>query len=67
VEYRDEASNQAKAIGARIHQVELGKFKGPWNVHYASHEPERKFSALLFEIVGAVARSAVLSPCSIAE
>ena len=48
-DYGDEASDQAKAIGSRIHQVDLGKFKLPWNVHYVSHEPERMFSALLFE------------------
>lgn len=48
-EYGDDASDQAKVIGARIRQVELRAFKSPWNVHYASHEPERKFSDLLFE------------------
>lgn len=48
-EYGDEASDQAKAIGARMHQVDLRKFKTPWNVHYASHEPERQFSDLLFD------------------
>jgi len=48
-DYGDEASDQAKAIGSRIQQVDLSKFKLPWNVHYASHEPERKFSDLLFE------------------
>jgi type III restriction enzyme len=48
-EYGDEASEQAKAIGSRIHQVESKKFKSPWNVHYASHDPERRFSELLFE------------------
>ena len=48
-DYGDEASDPAKAIGCRIHQVDLGKFKLPWNVHYASHEPERRFSGLLFE------------------
>lgn len=49
VEYGDEASDQAKAIGSRIHQVDFGKFKLPWNVHYVTHEPEQKFSDLLFE------------------
>lgn len=29
--------------------MDLSTFKSPWNVHYASHEPERKFSDLLFE------------------
>ena len=48
-EWREEASDPAKAIGARIQRVDLDKFKMPWNVHYASHEPERKFSDLLFE------------------
>jgi len=48
-DYGDEASDQAKAIGSRIQQVDLGKFKLPWNVHYVTHEPERKFSDLLFE------------------
>ena len=40
-DYGDEAS-QAKAIGSRIEQVNLKAFKSPWNVHYASHEPERE-------------------------
>ncbi len=48
-EYGDDASDQAKAVGGRIHQVDVSAFKSPWNVHYASHEPERKFSDLLFE------------------
>jgi type III restriction enzyme len=48
-DYGDESSDQAKAIGSRIQQVGLKNFKMPWNVHYASHEPERKFSDLLFE------------------
>jgi type III restriction enzyme len=48
-DYGDDASDQAKAIGSRIQQVDLSAFKSPWNVHYASHEPERKFSDLLFE------------------
>ena len=48
-DYGHEASDQAKAIGSRIQQVDLKNFKTPWNVHYASHEPERKFSDLLFE------------------
>jgi type III restriction enzyme len=26
----------------------LQAFKTPWNIHYASHEPERQFSKLLF-------------------
>ena len=28
--------------------MDLRAFKTPWNVHYASHEPERQFSDLLF-------------------
>ncbi len=36
------------AIGTRIQQVDLSRFKSPWNVHYASYEPERKFSDRLF-------------------
>lgn len=47
-EHGDEAAEQAKAIASRIQQVDLSVFKSPWNVHYASHEPERKFSDLLF-------------------
>ena len=47
-DYGDDASDQAKAIGSRIQQVNLSAFKSPWNVHYASYEPERKFSDLLF-------------------
>jgi type III restriction enzyme len=38
---------KAKAIASRIQQVDLSPFKSPWNVHYASHEPERTFSDLL--------------------
>jgi type III restriction enzyme len=48
-DYGDDASEQAKAIGSRIQQVDMRMFKSPWNVHYASHEPERKFSDLLFQ------------------
>lgn len=47
-EYKDEAGDQAKVISARIRQVDLSKFKSPWNVHYTSHDPELKFSDLLF-------------------
>jgi type III restriction enzyme len=47
-DYGEDASEQAKAIGTRIHQVDSSAFKLPWNVHYASHEPERAFSDLLF-------------------
>ncbi len=47
-DYPNEAPDTAKAIATRIHQVDLSAFKSPWNVHYASHEPERIFSDLLF-------------------
>ena len=49
VEYGQEAGDQARAIGSRIQFVDSDKFKLPWNVLYTSHEPERRFSALLFE------------------
>ena len=49
MEYGNEASDQAQAIGSRIRQMDLENFKLPWNVLYTSHEPERKFSELLFE------------------
>jgi type III restriction enzyme len=42
-------ADNAREISQRIHQVDLGKFKSPWNVHYASHGPERSFTDLLFE------------------
>lgn len=48
-DYGEEASDQAKAISARVHEVAQDAFKLPWNVHYASHDPERRFSDLLFE------------------
>jgi type III restriction enzyme len=48
-EFGDEAGDSARAIASRIKEVDSAKFKLPWNVHYASHEPERKFSELLFE------------------
>jgi type III restriction enzyme len=51
LEYGEEASDQAKAIGSRIRDISLEKFKMPWNVYYVSHEPERKFSEILFENV----------------
>lgn len=47
-EFGDEASEQARTIGPRIQPVDVSSFKTPWNVHYASHEPERQFSQLLF-------------------
>jgi type III restriction enzyme len=48
-EYGPDASEQANAIASRINQVHEGKFKLPWNVLYTSHEPEKRFAALLFE------------------
>ncbi len=42
-------NEDARQIAARIHQVDLPRFKTPWNLHYSSHEPERQFSAQLFE------------------
>jgi type III restriction enzyme len=48
-DYGDEASENAQAIGSRIHEVESAAFKSPWNVHYASHKPEREFSTSLFQ------------------
>lgn len=51
-EYGDDASDQAKAIGTKLNQVDLTIFKSPWNVHYSSYEPERKFSDLLFDFAG---------------
>lgn len=48
-EYGDEASPDAKAIASRIRLKEGAVFKTPWNVHYASYEPERAFSDLLFD------------------
>ena len=47
-EYGDDASEQAKGIASRIHQVNLSAFKVPWNILFVSHEPERKFTDLLF-------------------
>ena len=41
-------SEDVRKITQKIQQVGLIPFKSPWNVHYASHEPERKFSDLLF-------------------
>lgn len=48
-QYGNDAAEKAKAIASRMKQVEPPRFKTPWNVHYASHEPERVFSDLLFE------------------
>ena len=47
-EFGNDASDTAKAIGPKIQQVDLKDYKSPWNVLYASHEPERNFTTLLF-------------------
>lgn len=41
--------DDAQTIIKRLHKVDVGKFKTPANVLYASHQPERKFCKLLFE------------------
>ncbi|MEI8121049.1 MAG: hypothetical protein WCI20_03285 [bacterium] len=43
----DMLGDGARKITERIHQVGLQAFKSPWNVLYASHEPERLFTELL--------------------
>jgi type III restriction enzyme len=48
-EYGEEAGDQARAIGSRLRPVDSEVFKTPWNIHFASHEPERRFSDLLFQ------------------
>ena len=42
-------AENVKEITQSLKQVDLKMFKSPWNVHYASYKPERKFSDLLFE------------------
>jgi type III restriction enzyme len=42
-------TDNAREIARHIRQIDLSVFKTPWNIHYASYEPERKFSDLLFE------------------
>jgi type III restriction enzyme len=41
-------NEDVRQIVGRLHQVDLRAFKTPWNIHYASYEPERQFSDLLF-------------------
>jgi type III restriction enzyme len=48
-EFGEDAGDQAKAIAPKLNQVDLSVFKTPWNIHYASYEPERQFSDLLFQ------------------
>jgi len=47
-EYETDASEDAKAIGPRLQTISAEKFKVPWNAHFVTHEPERRFSDLLF-------------------
>lgn len=42
------ASDEAKSIAPKLKPVTRQQFKSPWNIHYASHEPERRFSEQLF-------------------
>jgi type III restriction enzyme len=42
-------AENVKEITQSLQQVDLSVFKSPWNVHYASYRPDRKFSDLLFE------------------
>lgn len=41
-------TEDAKLIASRLHQVDLKAYKTPWSFHYSSHEPERKFSDMVF-------------------
>jgi type III restriction enzyme len=41
-------SDDARCIAARLHQIDLKAYKTPWSFHYSSHEPERKFSDMIF-------------------
>ena len=45
-------SEDVLRITQRLCPVPAGDFKSPWNVHYASYEPEREFSKLLFAEAG---------------
>jgi type III restriction enzyme len=45
---RDGLAENAREIADKIQIVAPEKFKSPWNVHLASHDPERRFSELLF-------------------
>jgi type III restriction enzyme len=47
-EYKEDASEPAKAIATRIHEIDRSSYKLPWNVHYVTHRPEIQFSELLF-------------------
>lgn len=48
--FGNETPENILEITRRLHMVDANKFKTPANVLYASHEPERKFSDLLFEV-----------------
>jgi type III restriction enzyme len=51
--YGEAALNEdAKVIIGRLKWVAVEKLKIPWNLHYASHKPERDFSWLLTEHAG---------------
>ena len=43
-----DASDDAQAIGPKLQTISSEKFKTPWNAHFVTHEPERRFSDLLF-------------------
>src|SRR4030042_6140136 len=47
-EYGDDASEKTKAPGIRLRQVDIQRYKIPYNVLYTSHDPERQFTELLF-------------------
>jgi len=42
-------TEDAKRLASKLYQVNKADFKSPWNFHCSSHEPERKFSELLFQ------------------
>lgn len=42
-------TEDAREITRRLHNVDIKKYNTPTNIHYASHEPERRFTDLLFE------------------
>lgn len=48
--FGNETPENILEITRRLHMVDANRFKTPANVLYASHEPERKFSDLLFEV-----------------
>jgi len=50
-------AENVKQIAQSLRQVDLSVFKSPWNVHYASFEPERKFSDLCLKMRTCLTRS----------